>query len=141
MLLYSLPTKWRYSRSFFFLMIRRPPRSTLFPYTTLFRSDYSYARVPDGSNNWQITNTPTIDASNIVSQVSPTPTSSSSSLPNLGSGGYVKATSTPTIISSTQPAWSNLQFSTPLASVTSTTDLASPTLTTPPTSSTSTISN
>src|SRR3712207_8598508 len=26
-------------RIFFFLMIRRPPRSTLFPYTTLFRSD------------------------------------------------------------------------------------------------------
>src|SRR5712664_4606568 len=26
------------SSSFFFLMIRRPPRSTLFPYTTLFRS-------------------------------------------------------------------------------------------------------
>src|SRR2546422_8373192 len=25
-------------RRFFFLMIRRPPRSTLFPYTTLFRS-------------------------------------------------------------------------------------------------------
>src|SRR3712207_7724135 len=25
---------------FFFLMIRRPPRSTLFPYTTLFRSEY-----------------------------------------------------------------------------------------------------
>src|SRR2546423_8863669 len=28
------------SRRFFFLMIRRPPRSTLFPYTTLFRSRY-----------------------------------------------------------------------------------------------------
>src|SRR5690349_23647494 len=28
---------------FFFLMIRRPPRSTLFPYTTLFRS---YVRTP-----------------------------------------------------------------------------------------------
>src|ERR1039458_10539118 len=27
-----------HSRCFFFLMIRRPPRSTLFPYTTLFRS-------------------------------------------------------------------------------------------------------
>src|SRR3712207_8571162 len=27
---------------FFFLMIRRPPRSTLFPYTTLFRSNYSW---------------------------------------------------------------------------------------------------
>src|SRR3712207_9218341 len=26
---------------FFFLMIRRPPRSTLFPYTTLFRSQES----------------------------------------------------------------------------------------------------
>src|SRR3989339_1847181 len=26
------------SNIFFFLMIRRPPRSTLFPYTTLFRS-------------------------------------------------------------------------------------------------------
>src|SRR3712207_6923016 len=28
----------RESCLFFFLMIRRPPRSTLFPYTTLFRS-------------------------------------------------------------------------------------------------------
>src|SRR2546429_1240127 len=28
--------------SFFFLMIRRPPRSTLFPYTTLFRSDIGW---------------------------------------------------------------------------------------------------
>src|SRR3712207_8725725 len=26
---------------FFFLMIRRPPRSTLFPYTTLFRSRFA----------------------------------------------------------------------------------------------------
>src|SRR5258707_8135819 len=26
---------------FFFLMIRRPPRSTLFPYTTLFRSSFT----------------------------------------------------------------------------------------------------
>src|SRR5215475_3943458 len=30
------PSLWR-DRFFFFLMIRRPPRSTLFPYTTLFR--------------------------------------------------------------------------------------------------------
>src|SRR3712207_9342285 len=28
---------------FFFLMIRRPPRSTLFPYTTLFRSGLAVA--------------------------------------------------------------------------------------------------
>src|SRR2546425_5590295 len=33
--------------SFFFLMIRRPPRSTLFPYTTLFRSLHS-ATAPAG---------------------------------------------------------------------------------------------
>src|SRR6266446_2434764 len=37
------------SLSFFFLMIRRPPRSTLFPYTTLFRSGaLSGPRVPAG---------------------------------------------------------------------------------------------
>src|SRR2546430_2972767 len=33
-----LSTSNRPSPFFFFLMIRRPPRSTLFPYTTLFRS-------------------------------------------------------------------------------------------------------
>src|SRR3712207_8205149 len=36
---------------FFFLMIRRPPRSTLFPYTTLFRSrrlHRSERQVPSG---------------------------------------------------------------------------------------------
>src|SRR3712207_7295688 len=31
----------RSSLLFFFLMIRRPPRSTLFPYTTLFRSAHN----------------------------------------------------------------------------------------------------
>src|SRR2546423_6316089 len=37
MFFYSLVTTHLYL-FFFFLMIRRPPRSTLFPYTTLFRS-------------------------------------------------------------------------------------------------------
>src|SRR2546429_5819177 len=32
--------------SFFFLMIRRPPRSTLFPYTTLFRSRAPFEQDP-----------------------------------------------------------------------------------------------
>src|SRR5256885_7865994 len=32
---------------FFFLMIRRPPRSTLFPYTTLFRSAERWPRDPE----------------------------------------------------------------------------------------------
>src|SRR5476649_2989726 len=35
------------SLCFFFLMIRRPPRSTLFPYTTLFRSkQFKYQEMP-----------------------------------------------------------------------------------------------
>src|SRR3712207_9526947 len=33
--------RWSVAYIFFFLMIRRPPRSTLFPYTTLFRSKLS----------------------------------------------------------------------------------------------------
>src|SRR2546430_13458104 len=36
---------------FFFLMIRRPPRSTLFPYTTLFRSEI--ARLAAVADNGQ----------------------------------------------------------------------------------------
>src|ERR1039457_7667576 len=34
----TTPPRSRCRFFFFFLMIRRPPRSTLFPYTTLFRS-------------------------------------------------------------------------------------------------------
>src|SRR5258707_9018077 len=34
---------------FFFLMIRRPPRSTLFPYTTLFRSQTTDRANPPGN--------------------------------------------------------------------------------------------
>src|SRR2546425_11002416 len=37
---------------FFFLMIRRPPRSTLFPYTTLFRSHGKMdPRLPHGPDD------------------------------------------------------------------------------------------
>src|SRR2546427_4736533 len=39
---------------FFFLMIRRPPRSTLFPYTTLFRSalsEFEIGLVPGGRHS------------------------------------------------------------------------------------------
>ena len=35
---------------FFFLRIRRPPRSTLFPYTTLFRSEELSVGVSEGWN-------------------------------------------------------------------------------------------
>src|SRR2546429_6354770 len=40
---------------FFFLMIRRPPRSTLFPYTTLFRSrcrSPAVESIPFANNGW-----------------------------------------------------------------------------------------
>src|SRR5574337_1653090 len=37
---------------FFFLMIRRPPRSTLFPYTTLFRSPVRKVIVPRSAIAW-----------------------------------------------------------------------------------------
>src|SRR4028119_241318 len=40
-------TRVVFVRCFFFLMIRRPPRSTLFPYTTLFRSFLFSLRVSD----------------------------------------------------------------------------------------------
>src|SRR3712207_7681700 len=39
-----MDTEWVHALIFFFLMIRRPPRSTLFPYTTLFRSRLPRAR-------------------------------------------------------------------------------------------------
>src|SRR3712207_7751393 len=38
---------------FFFLMIRRPPRSTLFPYTTLFRSLDGLAALVGKTVLWQ----------------------------------------------------------------------------------------
>src|SRR5687768_18267398 len=42
------------SHHLFFLMILRPPRSTLFPYTTLFRSVTAY-RAMVGPNEWTMT--------------------------------------------------------------------------------------
>src|SRR5699024_12856068 len=42
-LLYLLPSSYSYRPVLFFLTIRRPPRPTLFPYTTLFRSHQSWS--------------------------------------------------------------------------------------------------
>src|SRR5437870_9091705 len=52
---------------FFFLMIRRPPRSTLFPYTTLFRSFY-YAFPPDVTGPWYLLDASTFMGSTYVMQ-------------------------------------------------------------------------
>src|SRR5262249_56912129 len=43
-----LPLRSRASASLFFSLIRRPPRSTLFPYTTLFRSVHRVRAGSDG---------------------------------------------------------------------------------------------
>src|SRR5256885_12018198 len=50
---------------FFFLMIRRPPRSTLFPYTTLFRSpqldiNNTIDHRPEGDEKWFLENEKTV---------------------------------------------------------------------------------
>src|SRR3712207_9538602 len=41
-----------YVEFFFFLMIRRPPRSTLFPYTTLFRSKGRMEQLVNHGTGW-----------------------------------------------------------------------------------------
>src|SRR5574340_1289874 len=55
--IFSSPSLWSFSFCFlfFFLMIRRPPRSTLFPYTTLFRSPRIRAcSRPPHAVNWRL---------------------------------------------------------------------------------------
>ena len=76
--------------------------------------DTSYARIPDGSANWQITTNPTIDASNMASTQA-TPTSTSVSTQTKGSGhsgsGYTGSSyTTPTLVTGKQTAWSKLQL-------------------------------
>src|SRR5438132_7700874 len=60
------------SISFFFLMIRRPPRSTLFPYTTLFRSEPRILTfgVPGGTA-LELEATPTAGGLRILGQIVP----------------------------------------------------------------------
>ena len=77
-------------------------------------ADQSFARIPDGSNFWRITNTPTIDTRNMALQVIPTASSS-----NQGSGGSGDVTPTSAPITGTQAAWSNLQLPTPVGTATS----------------------
>lgn len=84
------------------------------------QSDQAYARLPDGSSNWQITERPTINASNnsaIIQQ--PTRTSTTTKTPDASKGGSV--TRTP-ISNGTQPAWGQLQLP---ANPTPTPDLSS----------------
>jgi hypothetical protein len=106
-------------------------------------TDDSFARIPDGSSNWQITTTPTIDAGNIeTSSTTPTPipTSSQASTSSSGSGttgasGSTGTTQAPPFTNGTQPAWNNLSLPQATAAVTSTTSIADSPLTKTPTPS------
>ena len=77
--------------------------------------DYAYVRIPDGSPNWKITATPTIDASNIISSSAtptpnPTPSSSQGSGGSGGGSGPTPVATTPVLATGTQPAWNGLSL-------------------------------
>ena len=58
MILSALASRFWQSGPFFFLMIRPPPRSTLLPYTALFRSRIAQRDIDDGGPNGVVLNTP-----------------------------------------------------------------------------------
>src|SRR6266566_10039307 len=58
---------------FFFLMIRRPPRSTLFPYTTLFRSSTAPILWPCPLGRGQVVRRRTLDPLSQVRILAPQP--------------------------------------------------------------------
>jgi hypothetical protein len=86
-------------------------------------TDNSYARIPDGDNNWQITTTPTIASSNILDDTSssnessatrqtsrPTSTQNHTSR-SRSTGTHNSATDTPN--AGAQPTWSALRLPSP----------------------------
>src|SRR5690348_9692106 len=88
-------------------------------------SDTSYARIPDGSANRQITTNPTIDTSNQSStQAAPTPTrvptktSSGSSNGSSGNGSSGSGNTTRKLVTGKQPDWGKLQLPVTNASAT-----------------------
>lgn len=85
----------------------------------ILQTDQSYARVPDGSSNWEYVGQPTIDATNDNSNqpVTPTPTKTPkptktptpTKTPKPSTGGSTGGSSAPTSFG-TQPAWGGVQF-------------------------------
>jgi hypothetical protein len=75
-------------------------------------ADNSYARIPDGSANWQITNQPTIDASNLPStQAAPTSTPvTTKTSGSSGNGSTGSGNTTSTLVTGKQPTWEKLQL-------------------------------
>ncbi len=79
--------------------------------------DQSFARIPDGSNSWQITTAPTINSSNNIlppdSVITPT-----ASLPNQSATSSNNPSAVSAPATGTQTAWKSLQFPTPVSIVT-----------------------
>ena len=71
--------------------------------------EQSYARIPDGGNQWQITTHPTIDSSNTGT----TPPSPPGGAGGNGASGNSGSGGSPGSTTATQPAWSNMHFPTP----------------------------
>jgi hypothetical protein len=113
--------------------------STLVDQVTLIPllSDTSYARMPDGGDTWQVTDTPTIDASNIPPTPTPTPTrtpkpssvktaskkTSSQKTSTQKSTGTLDGTTSDTSnqTAGTQPAWNTLSVPPTTSSISDTT--------------------
>ena len=115
--------------------------------------DQSYARMPDGSGKWQITATPTIDATNTPGLATPTPTptkssgtgsgngTTSSGNGNTSSGNTSNGSSSTTtssgtkIVSGVQPSWTKIALPvTPTTSTVSYSSASTPTTLSAPTS-------
>lgn len=90
--------------------------------------DQSYARVPNGSNSWQITSQPTIDASNNPANSStptprshhkttkpPTKTSTKGKTSKNTTDNTSDGTNSPALENGTQPTWTALQLPGPTA--------------------------
>jgi hypothetical protein len=72
--------------------------------------DTSYARIPDGSNHWQITATPTIASSNTISNGASTPTPKPKSTHTRSTRTSNDGPSTDTPNPGVQPTWSALRL-------------------------------
>ena len=91
-------------------------------------SDTSYARMPDGGDTWQVTDAPTIDASNVTLRPTPIPTrtpkpsstktdSQKSSTPSTVSTLDRTTINTSNQTAGTQPVWNALSVPTTMSSI------------------------
>ncbi len=84
--------------------------------------DTSYARIPDGSSTWQITVSPTIDATNVLAPIASTTRSRTTRTQTTGTGSYsggggwssntgaADGANRAKLVNGVQPAWNGLQL-------------------------------